>query len=89
MNSGSISTGLLTSLLPMKCECPSRGVVEDASAGGRACGILHTSFLFFSCQGDPNRMFLAQWLRRSWLSWLSCGIDKTLLTLCVPGPPQR
>ena len=29
----------------VKCECPSREVVEDASAGGRACGILHTSFL--------------------------------------------
>ena len=38
---------LLTCLLPMKCECPSREVVEGASAGGRACGILHTSFLFF------------------------------------------
>ena len=47
VNSGSISTGLLTCLLPMKCECPSREVVEDASAGGRACGTLHTSSCCF------------------------------------------
>ena len=56
-------------LLLMKCECPSREVVEDASAGGSACAILHSSFLLFSCQeGDPNHIFLGKSLRRSWLT---------------------
>ena len=75
VNSGSISAGLLTTLLPMKCECPSREVVEDASAGGRAYGILHTLFLLFSCQEeDPHQLYLAKSLRLSCLFGWSCGM---------------